>query len=70
MAVLQDYGGRKVRILAVRFESPHQDFVNFVLDETSHLEIEVDGERRSGVRLFGSVFHVGDRYKVLSYPDG
>jgi hypothetical protein len=53
----------------VRFEKPGQDFVNFVLDETSEVDLEVDGERRDGVRLFGSVFHVGDQWKVLSYPD-
>jgi hypothetical protein len=67
--LLHDYGGRKVRILGVRFEKPGQDFVNFVLDETSHVDIEVDGVRRANVRLFGSVFHIGDRYKILTYPD-
>jgi hypothetical protein len=67
--LLREYGGREVRILEVRFERPDQDFVNFVLDETSTVDVEVDGEHRRGVRLFGSVFHVGDQYKVLSYPD-
>jgi hypothetical protein len=67
--VVREYGGRRVRILDVRFEKPDQDFVNFVLHETSEVDLEVDGERRDGVRLFGSVFHVGDRWKVLSYPD-
>jgi hypothetical protein len=67
--VLRDYGGRRVRILHVRFEKPDQDFVNFILDETSAVDLEVDGERRDGVRLFGSVFHVGNQWKVLSYPD-
>ena len=67
--VLREYGGRKVRILDVRFENPGQDFVNFVLDETGEVELDVDGERHEGVRLFGSVFHVGDQWKVLSYPD-
>jgi hypothetical protein len=67
--LLRDYGGKKVRILAIRFENPHQDFVNFVLDETSRVDLEVDGERRENVKLFGSVFHIGEQYKLLSYPD-
>ena len=67
--VLREYGGKRVRILEVRFEKPGQDFVNFVLDETSVVDLEVDGARHDGVRLFGSVFHVGDQWKVLSYPD-
>jgi hypothetical protein len=67
--LLHDYGGRQVRILSVRFEKPGQDFVNFVLDETSRVDLEVDGAHESGVRLFGSVFHIGDQYKILTYPD-
>jgi hypothetical protein len=67
--VVREYGGRRVRILDVRFEKPDQDFVNFVLHERSEVDLQVDGERRDGVRLFGSVLHVGDRWKVLSYPD-
>jgi hypothetical protein len=67
--LLHEYGGRRVRILAVRFEKPGQDFVNFVLDETSRVDIEVEGIPKTEVKLFGSVFHVGDRYKVLTYPD-
>ncbi len=67
--LVRDYGGKKVRILAIRFERPGQDFVNFVLDETSRVDLEVDGQRRENLRLFGSVFHVGEQYKILSYPD-
>jgi hypothetical protein len=40
-----------------------------VLDETSRVDLEVDGERRENVKLFGSVFHIGEQYKLLSYPD-
>jgi hypothetical protein len=67
--LLEDYGGRRIRIQSIRFDRPGQAFVNFVLDETSHVDLEVDGQRRSDVQLFGSVFHVGDQYKMLSYPD-
>jgi hypothetical protein len=67
--LLRDYGGRKVRILGIRFERPNQDFVNFVLDESSHVDVDVDGVRTENLRLFGSVFHSGDQYKILSYPD-
>lgn len=67
--ILGEYGGRDVRVLAVRFEHPDQDFVNFVLHETSHVDAEVDGVREDNLRLFGSVVRVGDQWKVLSYPD-
>lgn len=67
--VLRDHGGKDVRILDVRFERPDQDFVNFVLDETSRVDLEVNGARVKNVQLFGSVLHIGDQYKVLSYPD-
>ncbi len=69
MHVLGRYGGRRVRILDVRFDSPDQDFVNFILHETSRADIEIDGARENNARLFGSVFRVGDGWKVLSYPD-
>ncbi len=67
--VMREYGGKDVRIHDIRFEKPDQDFVNFVAHETSRVDLEVDGVRRENVQLFGSVFHVGDQYKVLSYPD-
>ncbi|HUP18499.1 MAG TPA: hypothetical protein VM778_00950 [Gemmatimonadota bacterium] len=67
--ILREYGGRDVEILDVRFVRPDQDFVNFRLHEASEVDLLVDGEPRSGVRLFGSVVQVGDRWKVLSYPD-
>ncbi|CAN5238788.1 hypothetical protein BH18GEM1_BH18GEM1_17640 [soil metagenome] len=67
--VLGRYGGLRVRILDVRFEGPDQDFVNFILHETSRADIEIDGARENDARLFGSVFRVGDGWKVLSYPD-
>ena len=67
--LMRRYGGREVRILGIRFEHPHQDFVNFILHETSRVDIETDGARENNVRLFGSVFRVGDQWKVLSYPD-
>ena len=67
--LLERYGGRDIRVTAIRFDEPDQDFVNFVLHETSRLEITVDGEPRSGVRLFGSVVEVADRWKILTYPD-
>lgn len=67
--LLGEYGGRDVRILAVRFARPDQDFVNFVLHETSHVDAMIDGVREDDLRLFGSVVRVGDQWKVLSYPD-
>lgn len=69
MRLVSTYGGRDVRILQVRFDRPDQDFVNFVLHETSHVDAEIDGVREDDLRLFGSVVRVGDRWKVLSYPD-
>lgn len=66
---LHALGGRDVRIEDIRFDRPNQDFVNFVLDETSHVDLVVDGERLEDVRLFGSVVRVGDRWKVLTWPD-
>jgi len=67
--VVRKYGGREVRIHALRFEKPDQDFVNYVLHETSEVDITVDGLPLIGARLFGSVVQVGDQWKVLSYPD-
>jgi hypothetical protein len=67
--LVRQYGGKRIRILSVGFEKPDQDFVNFTLDETSHVDVEVDGKRVNDVRPFGSVYHVGNQYKVLSYPD-
>lgn len=67
--LLRTYEGHDLEILAIRFDRPDQDFVNFVLHETSRVDIELDGERRPNARLFGSVFRVGDQWKVLSYPD-
>lgn len=64
------YGGRDVRILTTRFKKPDQDFVNFVLHETSRVDADIDGVRQENLRLFGSVVRVGDQWKVLSYPDG
>ncbi|HYO45969.1 MAG TPA: hypothetical protein VEY33_04690 [Gemmatimonadota bacterium] len=67
--LLREYGGRNVRILAVRFDRPGQDYVNFVLHETSRVDLTVDGRREEDGRLFGSVIQVGDQWKVLTYPD-
>lgn len=69
MLLLRRYGGREVRILNVRFDRPDQDFVNFTLHETGHVDAEIDGVREDDLRLFGSVVRVGDQWKVLSYPD-
>jgi hypothetical protein len=69
MLLLRRYGGRDVRILNLRFDRPDQDFVNFTLHETSHVDAEIDGVREDDLRLFGSVVRVGDQWKVLSYPD-
>ncbi len=69
LTTLRTYGGRDVRILDVRFEAPDQDFGPFTLHETSRVDIVVDGRREDDRRLFGSVIHAGDRWKVLSYPD-
>ena len=67
--LLERYGGRDVRVTAIRFDEPDQDFVNFVLHEISRVDVTVDGEPRPNVRLFGSVVRVGDQWKVLTYPD-
>ena len=67
--ILERYGGRDVRVTAIRFDEPDQDFVNFVLHETSHVDVTIDGEPFRNVRLFGSVVEVGDQWKVLTYPD-
>lgn len=67
--LLERYGGRDVHVLAVRFDHPDQDFVNFILHETSRVDITVDGETLQDVRLFGSVIRIGDQWKVLTYPD-
>lgn len=66
--LLERYGGKDVRVLDVRFDHPDQDFVNFVLHQTSHLDVTIDGEAVRTVRLFGSVIRVGDQWKVLTYP--
>lgn len=67
--VERQYGGKDVRIENVAFEAPDQDFVNFVLHETSRVDVVIDGQRHERMRLFGSVFRVGDQWKVLSYPE-
>lgn len=67
--LLERYGGRDVHVLAVRFDHPDQDFVNFILHETSRVDITVDGETLQDVRLFGSVIRIGHQWKVLTYPD-
>jgi len=67
--LLERYGGREVRVTTVRFDEPDQDFVNFVLHETSRVDVTVDGEPLENVRLFGSVIRIGDQWKVLTYPD-
>jgi hypothetical protein len=67
--LLERYGGREIRIGAIRFDDPDQDFVNFVLHETSRVDVTLDGEPIENVRLFGSVVVVGDQWKVLTYPD-
>lgn len=67
--LLERYGGRDIRVTEIRFDEPDQDFVNFVLHETSRVDVTVDGEPRSNVRLFGSVIRIGDQWKVLTYPD-
>ena len=67
--ILQRYGGREVRITGIQFDEPDQDFVNFVLHETSRVAVTIDGEALRNIRLFGSVIRVGDQWKVLTYPD-
>jgi len=67
--ILQRYGGRDVSITAIRFDEPDQDFVNFVLHQTSRVDVTIDGEALRNVRLFGSVIRVGEQWKVLTYPD-
>lgn len=67
--ILERYGGRALRITALRFDEPDQDFVNFVLHETSRVDVTIDGEALRNIRLFGSVIRVGDQWKVLTYPD-
>jgi hypothetical protein len=67
--LLERYGGKNVRVLDVRFDHPDQDFVNFVLHETSRVDVTIDGEALRNIRLFGSVIRVGERWKVLTYPD-
>ncbi|HUF88519.1 MAG TPA: hypothetical protein VMR66_00905 [Gemmatimonadota bacterium] len=69
LRLLERYGGREIRVTAVRFDEPDQDFVNFVLHQTSRVDITVDGEPVENVRLFGSVIRIGDQWKVLTYPD-
>ena len=69
MRLVGTYGGRDVRILQVRFDRPDQDFVNFILHESRHVDAEIGGVREDDLRLFGSVVRVGDQWKVLSYPD-
>lgn len=67
--LLERYGGQEIRVTAIRFEAPDQDFVNFVLHETSRVDAVVDGDTLRDLRLFGSVVRVGDQWKVLTYPD-
>lgn len=67
--ILERYGGRNVRITAVRFDDPDQDFVNFILHETSRVDATIDGLALRNIRLFGSVIRVGEQWKVLTYPD-
>lgn len=67
--LLARYGGRDVRILDVRFDQPDQDFVNFLLHQTSRVDVRVDDDSLPNVRLFGSVIQIGDQWKVLTYPD-
>lgn len=63
------YGGKDVKILAVRFAAPNQDLVNFALHQTSRVDLVVDGVMIPEAKLFGSVLVVDGRWKVLSYPD-
>ena len=68
--LLERYGGRDIRVSDVRFDEPDQDFVNFVLHQTSRVDVTVDGRPlESVVRLFGSVIQIGEQWKVLTYPD-
>jgi hypothetical protein len=67
--LLERYSGRDVRVTAIRFDEPDQDFVNFILHETSRVDVTVDGEPVRNVRLFGSVIQIGGQWKVLTYPD-
>jgi len=67
--LLERYGGKDIRVLDVRFDHPDQDFVNFILHETSRVDVTVDGDTLHDVRLFGSVIRIGDQWKVLTYPD-
>lgn len=67
--LLERYGGRDVRVTSIRFDAPDQDFVNFVLHESSRVDAVVDGDTLRDIRLFGSVVRVGDQWKVLTYPD-
>jgi len=67
--ILARYGGHEVRVTAIRFNEPDQDFVNFVLHGTSRVDVTVDGEPLENVRLFGSVVRIADQWKVLTYPD-
>ena len=67
--LIERYGSRDIRVTAIRFDDADQDFVNFVLHETSRVDITVDGEPRTDVRLFGSVVQVGGQWKILTYPD-
>jgi hypothetical protein len=67
--ILERYQGREVHVTAIRFDRPDQDFVNFILHETSRVDLVVDGRALRNVRLFGSVIRIGDQWKVLTYPD-
>jgi hypothetical protein len=67
--LLERYGGKRIHVRNLRFDQPNQDFVNFILHETSRVDVVVDGDSLGDVRLFGSVVQIGDQWKVLSYPD-
>lgn len=65
--LLNEYGGRRYRLISVEFDGGVTDYETFRVHRDSRLTVEDETGKRGDVRLFGSVLEADGRYKLLSY---
>jgi hypothetical protein len=66
-ATVAQYGGQPLDVLQVRFKGETTDYDSFSVSRDAEVVVRDAAGQEKTVRLFGSVLHQGDRYKLFSY---
>lgn len=66
-ALLHEYGGRELRVIAVRFRGDTTDYGPVRVHRHTELVVRDESGRERTVRLFGSILVRGTRHKLFSY---